>query len=598
MTRGQSIIKTPVLIVGAGPVGMMSALLLARQGVRSVLIERRNELTAHPKGRGFNARSMELFRQCGMLDDMIAAQPKTEQVANVAIGQALDDPHLRIMPFFGAEQSIREFSPATNVVGGQDIVEMVVVSHLRRFGAVNVIYDCELDQIAQGESGVTARAKRDDGTHLHFAADYVIAADGARSPVRGLLGRTMEQRSPILGQNVNILFRADLSGYMEKFGSCAFFTKVNPPGHAGPGLRGIMAIMSTVRSPDERTYNVVLNPDETPDMITMDNAGDWIRREVGLPADFPIEIKSISPWDAGARMIDKFRDGRVLFAGDAARTIPPAGALGMNTGLIDANNACWRIAMAVKGFASDRFLDDFATERQGHSETIVAASLENMRGAIANGPSQGEGGLPSGGPGKSISNAPAFDFRSGPAPGGRPPSCPPPEGGPPRGAPPAQRSQMGLYLGFMYQSGSVIPDGSTPPLLNDPKNEYVPHATPGARAPHIWIDPRYQHSVLDLFGSGFVLLAASCNGWAIAAEKIGFETTFPLRMFDLQKECRTPEIWAGWKTLYGVGDEGAVLVRPDGMIAWRSKDGADDAHAALLGVFDQIMGKRIEGEAA
>jgi putative polyketide hydroxylase len=555
---GPSIIKTPVLIVGAGPVGMMSALLLARQGVRSVLIERRRELTAHPKGRGFNARSMELFRQCGMLDDMIAAQPKTEQVANVAIGQSLDDPNLRIMPFFGAEQSIREYSPAINVVGGQDIVEMVVVSHLRRFGAVNVIYDCELDGISQTLKGVTASAKRADGTALHFAADYVIAADGARSPVRGLLGRTMEQRSPVLGQNVNILFRADLSAYMEKFGSCAFFTKVNMPGQPGPGLRGIMAIMSTVRSPDERTYNVVLTPDESPDMITMGNAADWIRREVGLPSDFPIEIKSISPWDAGARMIDKFRDGRVFFAGDAARTIPPAGALGMNTGLIDANNACWRIAMAVKGFASERFLEDYAVERKGHSETIVAASLENMRGAIANGP---------------------------------------PPGGPPPGGPPQQRSQMGLYLGFTYSSGSVIGDGTQPPVLDDPKNEYKPSATPGARAPHIWIDPRYQRSVLDLFGSGFVLLAATRNEWARAAEQIGFETSFPLRMFDMKAECRTTDIWTDWKQLYGVGDGGVVLVRPDGMVAWRSADGVDDGYAALRSIFETMLGKNILGEA-
>jgi putative polyketide hydroxylase len=567
--NSRSVIKTPVLIVGAGPVGMMSAMLLARQGVQSVLIERRKELTAHPKGRGFNARSMELFRQCGMLDDMIAAQPKTEQVQHVAVGAGVDDPDLKIMPFFGAEQSVRDYSPAINIVGGQDIVEMVVVSHLRRFGAVNVIYDCELNAIAQTTDGVTAKASRADGTELHFAADYVIAADGARSPVRGLLGRTMEQRSPILNQNVNILFRADLTPWMDKFGTCAFMTILAKD---RPGLRGILAIMSTVRSPDERTYNVVLRPDETPDMINFDNAADWIRREAGLPTDLPIEIMSISPWDAAARLNDKLRDGRVFFAGDAGRTIPPAGALGMNTGLIDANNACWRIAMAVKGFASDRFLQDYEIERRGHSEQIIEASVSNMRGAISNGP-------PSGPP-------------SGLGASARPPGL----GS--AGAPPAQRSQMGLYFGFMYNSGSVIPDGTVPPALTDPKNEYVPHAMPGARAPHIWIDPRYQRSVLDLFGSGFVLLAASRNGWAAAAERIGFETNFPLRMFDIQGECRTPEIWVQWKTLYGVHEDGAVLVRPDGMVAWRSNGRTDDAYTALLSVLEQIMGKNVQGEAA
>jgi 2-polyprenyl-6-methoxyphenol hydroxylase-like FAD-dependent oxidoreductase len=111
LSNGHStgVITAPVLIVGAGPVGMMAALLLARQGVRSVLIERRSELTAHPKGRGFNARSMELFRQCGMLADMVAAQPKTEQVQHVAMGTGIDDPDLKIMPFFGASQAVRGY---------------------------------------------------------------------------------------------------------------------------------------------------------------------------------------------------------------------------------------------------------------------------------------------------------------------------------------------------------------------------------------------------------------------------------------------------------------------------------------------------------
>jgi putative polyketide hydroxylase len=557
------VIKTPVLIVGAGPVGMMAALLLARQGVRSVLIERRGELTAHPKGRGFNARSMELFRQCGMLDDMIAAQPKTEQVQHVAIGLGIDDPDLRIMPFFGAEQRIQSFSPAINVVGGQDIVEMVVVSHLRRFGAVNVIYDCELDSIQNSEQGVAATAKRSDGTKLRFVADYAIAADGARSPVRQLMGRVMEQRSAVLNRNVNILFRADLSRYADKLGTCAFLTTMN---QSPPGLRGILAVMSTVRSPDERTYNVLLMPDETPEMITMDNAAEWIRSGAGLPDDIEIEVMSISPWDASARLIDQFRDGRVFFAGDAARTIPPAGALGMNTGLIDANNAAWRIAMAVKGFASERFLEDYAVERRGHSEMIVAASVDNMRGAITGGPPRG-----------------------GPPPGG------PPSG---VGGPPAPRSQMGLYLGFAYASGSVIGDGTYAPSPPDPKNEYIPSATPGSRAPHIWIDPRYNHSILDLFGGGFVLLAADRNDWAVAAERIGFETRFPIRMINVRAEARTEEIWREWMALYGVGEQGAVLVRPDGMVAWRSRDGSAVAHGAMRSALETLTGKSISGEAA
>jgi putative polyketide hydroxylase len=561
------VLATPVLVVGAGPVGMMTALLLARQGVRSIVIERRRDLASHPKGRGFNARSMELFRQCGMLPDMLAAQPKTHEVQHVAIGARIDDPALKIMPFFGAEQSVRNLSPAPNVVGGQDILEMVVVSHLRRIGAVELIYDCELTALEQNASGVRAQARRSDGSTLRFAAQYVVAADGARSPLRKLCGREMQQCSPVLNQNVNILFRADLSAYLPKFSTCAFLTIVSAK---PPGLRGILAIMPTVRSPHERTYNVVLRPDESPDAIGIANAADWIRNEVGLPHDLAIEVQSVSPWDATARLLDQFRAGRVFFAGDAARTIPPAGALGMNTGLIDANNLAWRLAFAVQGLASERLLDDYASERRAHSEAIVAASLDNMRGAIAGGPPR-----PSGAPSAAAAGVA------------------PPAGAAPR-APPESRSQMGLYFGFVYRSGSVIDDGAALPQPADPRNDYVPTATPGARAPHLWIDPRYEQSILDLLGGGFVLLAADHNAWLLAAEKLAFATRLPLKLVNVRTEARTEDIWRAWLELYAVTPIGAVLVRPDGIVAWRS-DGAGqgDAFATLHEVFVKLLGRDV-----
>jgi putative polyketide hydroxylase len=533
--KSDQVIKAPVLIVGSGPVGMMTALLLGRMGVACILAERRSGLSAHPKGRGFNSRSMELFRQCGMLADMLAAQPTRESVANVAQGLSLTDPEMKIMPFQGTSDLVKAVSPAPNIVGGQDIVEMVLSGHLNRQASVQSIYDCEIISIDEQADCVVATARRSDGSTLRFETDYIVAADGARSPCRKLCGRAMEARSPVMGQNVNILFRADLSAYLDTLGTCAFLTV--PPARDVPGLRAILAIMSTVRSPDERTFNIVLRPDENPADITMDTAADWMRRELDLPSDFPIEIISISPWDAHAQLIDRFRAGRVLFAGDAARTITPAGALGMNTGLIDANNLAWRLAMVVRGFGGDRLLDDYHLERFTHSEEIVSASVDNLRGVI-----------------------------SGHRPNTPPPGQAPSEG---RGGPPPNRSQMGLYLGFTYQSGSVLPDGTSAPEVEDPRNEYVPSAVPGARAPHIWLDPRYELSTLDLFGGGFCLLTANGGQWQQAVDDIRFASGLPLRLFDISQIARTPDICTAWMDLCGVEEDGAVLVRPDGMVAWR-----------------------------
>jgi putative polyketide hydroxylase len=538
---------SPVLIVGGGPVGMMTALLLGRSGVECILVERRKGLSAHPKGRGFNSRSMELFRQCGMLADMLTAQPSRESVANVAQGLNLNDPEMKIVPFQGTSDLVKAVSPAPNIVGGQDIVEMVLSAHLNRQAAVETIFDCEIYGIDDTDVGVVALGRRSDGSLLRFEVDYLVAADGARSPCRALCGRTMEARSPVMGQNVNILFRADLSHYLEKLGTCAFLTI--PPARDVPGLRAILAIMSTVRSVDERTFNIVLRPDESPGDITMQTAADWMRRELDLPTDFPIEIVSISPWDAHAQLIDRFRAGRVLFAGDAARTITPAGALGMNTGLIDANNVAWRLAAVVRGFGGDRLLDDYHEERYAHSEEIVSASVDNLRGVI-------EGHRP---------NTP-------------PPGHAPGEG--PKGPPP-NRSQMGLYLGFTYASGSVLPDGTAFPAVSDPRNEYVQSATPGARAPHIWLDPRYEISTLDLFGGGFCLLTADASRWQPSVDNVRFATCLPLRLCDIAAIARTQEICSEWMQLYGVDINGAVLIRPDGMVAWRSADRPDDPELAL-----------------
>jgi putative polyketide hydroxylase len=550
-----SVIKTPVMIVGGGPVGMMTALLLGRSGVQCILVERRAGLSAHPKGRGFNSRSMELFRQCGMLADMLAAQPSRESVANVAQGLSLGDPKMKIMPFQGTSDLVKAVSPAPNIVGGQDIVEMVLSAHLNRHAAVQTIFDCEIIETSQNAEGVTAAGRRSNGSLLEFDAEYLVAADGARSPCRALCGRMMEPHSPVLGQNVNILFRADLSAYLGRLGTCAFLTI--PPARDVPGLRAILAIMSTVRSVDERTFNIVLRPDENPADITMDTAADWMRRELDLPADFPIEIISISPWDAHAQLIDRFRQGRVLFAGDAARTITPAGALGMNTGLIDANNLAWRLAALVRGHGGDRLLEDYHVERYAHSQEIVSASVDNLRGVIS----------------------------------GHRPNTPPPghAPGPPRDGPPPNRSQMGLYLGFTYASASVLPDGTAVPTVADPRNDYTQSATPGARAPHIWLDPRYETSTIDLFGGGFCLLTASGALWQPSVDHLRFETGLPLRICDLGLIARTPEICAEWMQLYGVGKNGAVLVRPDGMVAWRCATAPDTPEAALADALNRIL---------
>lgn len=238
-----------------------------------------------------------------------------------------------------------------------------------------------------------------------------------------------------------------------------------------------------------------------------------------------VEILATGVWQKAALLADRFGAGRILLAGDAAHRLTPAGAMGMNTAIQDVHNLAWKLAAVLRGQAHRTLLDTYETERRPVASRSVDLSYEIE---IAN----------------------------------------------PRG----RGNVLGHVLGAAYEHGALVPDRTPASVVADPVAEYVPSARPGQRAPHCWLslDGR-RSSTIDLFDGSFVLLTSS-ERWCRAAR----EAAAALELSVLAQIIPDP----GWATLYGVGQEGAVLVRPDGYVAWRTRDASDD----MVGEVERILG--------
>src|SRR5262245_9421644 len=255
------------------------------------------------------------------------------------------------------------------------------------------------------------------------------------------------------------------------------------------------------------------------------------------------EVLSLGLWQLNATVAQRFVQGRVLWCGDAAHQFPPTGGLGVNTGLQGMHNAVWKLAWYVLGRAGWKLVTTYETERRGVTQTITRQSLQNSINV-------------------QLINAAAATGAHGPL-------------GAEQVVAESRRygNHLGVEFGAVYQSSDVVADGTKPPDVADSYSDYVPSATPGARAPHVWLghsDARL--STLDLFGSAFTLLAGPAGAaWCAAAASVARELGIPIDCYRIGGPgLRDP---GGFTAAYGLCEDGAVLVRPDGHVAWRGVTG-------------------------
>ncbi|WP_432131185.1 FAD-dependent oxidoreductase [Streptomyces tendae] len=607
--------RVPVLVVGGSLVGLSTSVFLGRLGVRHTLVERHAGTSIHPRGRGNNVRTMEIFRVAGTEPDIRRAAATLADNHGILqtptlVGDAGEWLFKQIDPGNG----LARFSPSSWCLCSQNDLEPELLTHAVNLGG-DLRFGTELLSFEADTEGVTAIVKsRETGEHTTIRADYLVAADGPRSPVREQLG--IGQSGPgDLFHNVSVTFRsrrlADVVGD-RRFIVC-YLTEENADGALLP-----------VDNRENWVFHAPWHPEqgETVEDFTDERCAAHIRRAIGDP-DLDVEITGRAPWHAAQRVARSYRSGRVLLAGDSAHEMSPTGAFGSNTGIQDAHNLAWKLAAVLEGWAGEGLLDTYDMERRPVAEATSARaahrSVEHSHPGFAPPPVMGGGGpgnpsgpgrAGAGGPGGlggpgGASGAASGGVRGPGGPGG-PGGAPggpggAPEGGGPGGAPGRgpgggpQRGILNVALGYRYPRGAVV--GA------DPATPVVPEGldltgAPGSRAPHLWVRRGEERlSTLDLYEDSLVLLsdAAQPTGWHEAAAEVAAEMRVPLKPYrvggtpgaDLVPDDEETD----WARAHGVTRGGAVLVRPDGFVAWRSPGPAPDPASMLRQVVGSVLAR-------
>jgi len=279
-----------------------------------------------------------------------------------------------------------------------------------------------------------------------------------------------------------------------------------------------------------------------------------------------LELGEITPWSDGALVAERFYDRRVFLAGDATHVMSPAGGFAMNVGLADAHNLAWKLAAVLAGWAAPALLDSYQAERAPISRLMtkqMAINLSFFSSAV-----------------KAAAGFPA-------------PSQPPAQL--PLARPDSFR-EHGLVFGHAYASAIIVPDGTDSVQVKNPVTDYVPNARPGSRAPHVWLERGGTLiTTLDLFGSGLVILAGALGRhWCVAAREFAEQQGIPLACYTIGLDGDYNSAHNLWQAAYGVADDGAVLVRPDGYIAWRSHSGSRDPQCQMNRAMSAAIGRMPE----
>jgi putative polyketide hydroxylase len=524
----QNVLETPVLIVGGGPVGLACSLMLSRHGVPSLLVERHPSTSNHPKAMAVLLRTAELLRQWGALDAMRAQGVPQDWLDYVLWAKALTGEEFGRVGTDAYEPN--EVSPAQALRCPQTATESVLRRLAEESGTGTLRFGTEMSRFEQDADGVRATL-RDvaSGCEETVRARYMLAADGSASGTREALGIARDGPGD-MGHFANIYHQADFSS---RLGDRKPFMATILSQQIGGGY-------VAVNGRDLWLLHVYLEPKDKPEDLTEEVCVELVRQASGVP-NVAVKILGVGIWVMSAQLSSRFRERRVILVGDAAHRTTPVGGLGMNTDLQSAHNLIWKLVGVLRGWAGEALLDTYDGERRAVATFNTEVSKQRAGEVFDVGEAAARGDF------EAIRRHVAEM--------------------------PKDRNRLGQDLGYTYDHGAIVPDGTPPIEPADPIADYLPNARPGARAPHLWLERGSERlSSLDLFDTSFTLLAGgSGGGWREAAAEVAEHHPAPLQAFTVGAGGDLSDPSGRFDKLYGIGGEGAVLVRPDGFVAWRSR---------------------------
>lgn len=485
---------TSVLVVGGGLAGLSTALFLAWRDVPVVVVERHAGSSPHPRAIGYTPRTLELLRAVGMGDAIPGRTATGTGVARIRV-ESLAGQWFEEQPWSAPDKAtpLTDFSPCGGAGLAQDRFEPLLRDKARELGA-DIRMSTELLAFEQDEDGVTATVRDAGGDEYQVRAAYLVGADGHRSPVRSALGIDRVGKG-FLGTSSSVLFRAPLEPYTES-------------GY----------------------FQFVIDQDDLRGMITTYGDGRWVlfygdREVAGEEAlralifqaigrsDVDVELITSGRWEMTAGVAERFADGRVFLAGDAAHTLPPSrGGYGANTGIEDAHNLAWKLAAVLAGESAPALLDTYDPERRPVATLRHDQIFLRSEGA-ANG-------------------SETYD-------------------------------DAAVEFGHLYRSAAVLGAGPDLPVAARP-DEWA--GQPGTRAPHVWLAPEV--STLDLFQRGWVLVTDD-PAWGGLVEGVDCQV-----IVERADEVRTafglkpggaslvrPDGYIAWRTVDPPADRAAALAQ-------------------------------------
>lgn len=579
---------TDVLVVGAGPFGITTALALARLGIHVRVVSRALWVANTPRAHITSQRTMEVFRDLGVEERAKQVATPWDQMGDSLLAVSLTGPEIARMPAWGSgfarHGDYVAHSPCDYLDIPQDRIEPILVDAAGQAGAT-ISYSTELVEFTSDDEGVTTILRdRISGNEERVRSAYLVGADGARSKVAETIGLPFEGHVGRAG-TLYTQFRCDLSAYVAHRPSILhwFFNPDTQVGEIGLGL---------LRCTKPWTEWICgwgfLVEDGVPE-VSDGEIAERIRTMVGVP-DLEIEIFNRMVWYVNQQYATDYSRGRILCGGDATHRHPPSSGLGLNTCVQDAHNLAWKLAYVIKGDAGPELLQSYTAERAPVGKQIVLRANQSRLDYQAI-----HDCLDTSGESDPITNV--INNLNAPTERGI-----------------RQRAKLedalqlketewnaeGVEKNHRYVSSAVIPDPTLPQEKWGRDIEIYHQMTtrPGAKIPHAWLvgSDGLRRSTLDVVGDGKFTVVSGPAGiaWRAAADSLN-QPWLRTVLIGADAEARDP--YHDWYRKREIHEAGALVVRPDGVVAWRMPDAvwdADVARALLVEALHQIL-DRAEG---